>query len=145
LIGIFNLVSILKPGHLGNYDSFIEKYGNHRKKIKEDAYLKQLVQKVMVRNTRKDTNFSDTKRNIETVWITFSDEEKKVYTALENSVQAFTSFSKITYLRELCSSREACYLSLKKWEEHTGENEHITEIISQIEQLPQHAKAEKTV
>src|SRR5690625_4643781 len=145
LIEIFNLVSILKPGHLGNYDYFIEKYGNHRKKIKEDAYLKQLVQKVMVRNTRKDTHFSDIKRNIETVWINFSNEEKKVYTALENSIQSFSSFSKITYLRELCSSREACYLSLKKWVEQSGENNHITAITNQIELLPHHVKAEKTV
>ena len=145
LIEIFNLVSILKPGHLGNYDSFIEKYGNHRNKIKEDAYLKQLVQKVMVRNTRKDTQFSDTKRNIETVWINFSKEEEKVYSQLENSLQSFSSFSKITYLRELCSSREACYLSLKKWAEHAEGNNHITAITNQIEQLPHHVKAEKTV
>ncbi|WP_164218034.1 SNF2-related protein [Virgibacillus sp. YIM 98842] len=145
LIEIFNLVSILKPGHLGNYDSFIQKYGNHRNKIKEDAYLKQLVQKVMVRNTRKDTNFSDIKRNIETVWMDFSDEEKKVYSQLENNIQSFSAFSKITYLRELCSSREACYLSLKKSAEQSGENDHLTAITNQIEQLPHHTKAEKTV
>lgn len=145
LIEIFNLVSILKPGHLGNYDSFTQKYGNHRNNIKKDAYLKQLVQKVMVRNTRKDTNFSDTKRHIETVWMDFSEEEKQVYAQLENNIQSFSTFSKITYLRELCSSREACYLSLKKSAEQLEENDHITEITSQIEQLPHHVKAEKAV
>ncbi|GAB3791377.1 DEAD/DEAH box helicase [Virgibacillus kimchii] len=145
LIEIFNLVSILKPGHLGNYDSFIKKYGNHRNKIKEDAYLKQLVQKVMVRNTRKDTHFSDTKRHINTVWLEFSEEEKMVYSQLENNIRSYSSFSKITFLRELCSSREACYLSLKKSAEQTEENDHINEIISRIEQLPHHTKAEKAV
>src|SRR5690606_7669882 len=32
LIEIFNLISILKPGHLGNYESFIETYGKDRNK-----------------------------------------------------------------------------------------------------------------
>src|SRR5699024_4119507 len=53
LMEIFNLVAILKPGHLGNYEAFLDTYGNNRKKIKQDAYLKQLIQKVMVRNTRE--------------------------------------------------------------------------------------------
>lgn len=32
LLELFNLVSLLKPGHLGNYKTFTEKYGKDRKK-----------------------------------------------------------------------------------------------------------------
>lgn len=144
LIEIFNLVSILKPGHLGNYDSFLEQYGKDRKKIKQDQYLKQLIQKVMVRNTRQETVLNNTKRRIESIYIDFKPEEKEVYKQLENITRPFAAFSKITYLRELCSSREACYLSLKKIVNE--KNEAIIEpVLNKIEQLPQHVKADKVI
>ncbi|HLQ71065.1 MAG TPA: helicase-related protein, partial [Bacillota bacterium] len=55
------------------------------------------------------------------------------------------TFAKITLLRELCSSREACYLSLKKMH-FTDQNRHYADsIIDQIEEMPQHTKAEKTL
>lgn len=145
LIEIFNLVSILKPGLLGNYDSFLENYGKDRKKIKRDAYLKQLIQKVMVRNTRKNTEFDEAQRKIETIWVEFTEEEKNAYHKLESLSHGFAAFSKITLLREICSSREACYLSLKKMASTLENGKEVTPIIEQIGQLPQHAKAQKTI
>lgn len=141
LIELFNLISILKPGHLGDYASFKEKFGKDRNKIKKDEFLKQLVQKVMVRNTRKNTILNHVKRNIHTIWIDFSHSETEVYADLER-VDLFTSFSKITYLRELCSSREACFLSLANL--MNQDNEHIIKpLMTKIEQLPHHQKANK--
>ncbi|RLL48093.1 DEAD/DEAH box helicase [Oceanobacillus piezotolerans] len=145
LIEVFNLISILKPGHLGNYESFLDRYGKDRKNIKQDAYLKQLIQKVMIRNTRKATALNQTKRNIETVWIEFSNEEMEVYKELEATTQNFSTFSKITYLRELCSSREACFLSLKKSIEEYGDNPIVQNIMEKIGRLPHHAKAKRVV
>lgn len=145
LVEIFNLVSILKPGHLGNYDTFLKSYGKDRKNMKQDMYLKQLVQKVMVRNTRKDTGLNQIKRNIETIWTEFSKEEKEVYESLEDISVYLPSFSKITFLREFCSSREACYLSLKKMLAEQPDLEGFQRITEAIEQLPNHKKAEKAV
>ncbi|MCC2252115.1 DEAD/DEAH box helicase [Virgibacillus sp. AGTR] len=145
LVEIFNLVSILKPGHLGNYDTFLKSYGKDRKNMKQDMYLKQLVQKVMVRNTRKDTGLNQIKRNIETIWAEFSKEEKEVYESLEDISVYLPSFSKITFLREFCSSREACYLSLKKMLAEQPDLEGFQRITEAIEQLPNHKKAEKAV
>lgn len=145
LIEIFNLVSILKPGHLGNYDSFLERYGKDRKKIKHDLYLKQLIQKVMIRNTRDNTSLNNTLRKIETVWIDFSPEELEVYLDIDRITQSFSTFSKITFLREICSSREACYLSLKKTMNEESKEKYIQPLLSKIEQLPQHIKAQKAV
>ncbi|PAV29081.1 ATP-dependent helicase [Virgibacillus profundi] len=144
LIEIFNLVSILKPGHLGNYDSFLEQYGKDRKKIKQDIYLKQLIQKVMVRNTRQNTDMNNTKRRIETVYIDFTKEEQEVYNEIDSMTEALSTFSKITYLREICSSREACYLSLKKIENNEAKEE-IQSLLAKIEQLPHHIKADKVI
>lgn len=145
LIEIFNLVSILKPGHLGNYESFLEQYGKDRTKVKRDLFLKQLVQKVMIRNTRESTSLNNTSRKIETVWIDFSPEEMAVYNDIDQITQSFSTFSKITFLREICSSREACYLSLKKTMNEESKEAYIQPIISKIEQLPQHVKAQKAV
>ncbi|HLR41582.1 MAG TPA: SNF2-related protein [Virgibacillus sp.] len=145
LIEIFNLVSILKPGHLGNYDYFLEQYGKDRNKIKQDAYLKQLIQKVMIRNTRKSTALNNTKRNIHTIWLDFSPEEQEVYEDLSAMTEPFSTFSKITYLREICSSREACYLSLKNLAAEEDKKVHIQPLIEKIEQLPHHTKAAKAV
>ncbi|MFD2630814.1 DEAD/DEAH box helicase [Oceanobacillus kapialis] len=144
LVEIFNLVSILKPGHLGNYDDFLNKFGKDRTKMKDDLFLKQLVQKVMVRNTRAETVIKNTKRKIETVWLEFSNPEKEVYQLLEQSIHQ-SSFAKITYLRELCSSREACFLSLAKLQETNGPNEFVQHLTSKIEILPHHKKAEKLI
>lgn len=145
LIEIFNLVSILKPGHLGNYESFLERYGKDRKKIKHDLYLKQLIQKVMIRNTRNNTTLNNTLRKIETVWIDFTPEELEVYQDIDRITQSFSTFSKITFLREICSSREACYLSLKKTMNEESKEKYIKPLLSKIEQLPQHIKAQKAV
>src|SRR5699024_5220120 len=50
------------------------------------------------------------------------------------------TFSKITYLKELCSSREACYLSLE-----ASDSKKYKDILENIAVLPHHVKAKKLV
>lgn len=145
LTEIFNLVAILKPGHLGNYEAFLDTYGNNRKKIKQDAYLKALIQKVMVRNSRKNTELNNAKRHIDTTWIDMKPEERDVYEQVANLSSSLSTFSNITLLRELCSSREACYLSLKKMTFPQAYQSHVDSILEQMEGMPQHSKAEKAL
>src|SRR5699024_8107132 len=145
LIEIFNLVSILKPGHLGSYESFVKKYGKNRNKLKQDEMLKKLIQKVMVRNTRKGTSLNNTSRKIETVWIDFSKKESNFYKKLYNSIHTMPTFAKITLLREICSSREACYLSLQKMAKEQNIVEQVEPLIEDIEELPHLSKANKVI
>lgn len=143
VIEIFNLITILRPGYLGSYEEFLEKY-RHQTSIQEDSYLRQLIQKVMVRNVRKDTIFEDVKRNVETIWLSFTKEEQQVYERFEQLGSELPPLAKLTYKRELCSSREACYLSLEQadsektmpWKE---------ELRAEIAQLPHHVKAQRLV
>lgn len=144
LLELFNLVSLLKPGHLGNYKTFTEKYGKNRKKMEQDPFLRKLVQQVMVRNTRKDTTLNNSKRKIQTIWTSLPEAYEKVYQQLMQFSFAMASFAKITYLREFCSSREACFTSLVKLG-GSEKNTAIQEVIENIEQLEQHPKAEKLV
>ncbi|WP_093135453.1 DEAD/DEAH box helicase [Salinibacillus kushneri] len=149
LSDIFNLVTILKPGYLGSYDEFTKAFGNKRTALKQDEKLKELIQNVMVRNRREDTGVEWTKRNVKTVWINFTEEEQQVYDELDHDLVSSDPFTSITLKRELCSSREACYLSLKKMFEQNVQkysgHSWSEEIIEKIEQLPHHSKAQKVV
>lgn len=149
LVDIFNLVSILKPGHLGNYDEFTTRFGNKRSQLSNDIHLKNLVQRVMVRNRRYETGVDWTKRKVKTESIEFTTEEKTVYDELAKATEGAFAFSNITLLRELCSSREACYLSLKKMldekEFETSRRNALQEVMEKIGQMPHHVKAHKVV
>ncbi len=149
LVDIFNLVSILKPGHLGNYDDFTKRFGRNRNQLSNDEHLKALVKKVMVRNSRGETGVEWTKRNVETVHIDFSPDEQKAYEFLSEVTSGGMAFTNITLLRELCSSREACFMSiqnmLKNEEIDPTRAEQLQEVVSVIEQMPHHAKAQKVV
>lgn len=144
LIEIYNLVTILKPGYLGNDKTFAKKYHEKTAKKIDNNYLQKLIKKVMVRNLRKDTLLNDVKRNVHTVWLQFTEEEQKVYSELEHVFQGLSSLSKITYLKELCSSREACYLSLQKTTNHDilAVQSKFLELIAA---LPHHVKAIKLI
>ncbi|WLV26027.1 SNF2-related protein [Aciduricibacillus chroicocephali] len=139
LIEIFNLVSILKPGHLGSSESFMKRFGNKRSALREDAYLNKLIQKVMIRNTRHETSLNTAKRIIETVWLDFCQKGKNAYSNLEEALQEMPPFARITYLRELCSSREACLLSLDQQKHHPA----IRDVMPDLITIENHPKAER--
>lgn len=141
LIEIFNLVSILKPGLLGSYESFSKKFGNKRSSLREDDYLKKLIQKVMIRNTRSETALNTAARKVETIWVDFSDKERQAFENLQRIAESLPPFARITYLREFCSSREACYLSLKK----QAAQKEVAEFLQMVGTLPHHAKANKLI
>ncbi|MFD1018726.1 DEAD/DEAH box helicase [Thalassobacillus hwangdonensis] len=145
---IFNLVSILKPGYLGDLTTFKKKYGKKLGKEEGQEHLKELVGNVMIRNRRQDTGLSDTKRNVKTVWIDFSEKEKEAYDELEGIKALHPSFTYLTLAKELCSSREACFLSAKGMIEKLDQERDTSQLerlVEAVENLPQHAKALKLV
>ncbi len=145
LMEIFNLIAILKPGHLGDMATFKQKYAGKSGKQQADAYLKRLIERVMIRNTREQTDLQPSNRIIETVWIDFTEKEREVYRQLENLPSIDDMFTKMTLLREICSSREACYLSLKNLQTTREANSEISKAMALIEGIAEHSKAKKTV
>lgn len=145
LMEIFHLIAILKPGHLGDFTSFKKRYGGKANHTGDHNYLKQLIDSVMIRNTRKNTDIAPSNRCIQTIWVDFTKEEQNVYSLLNQLAPDFNSFTKITLLRELCSSREACYLSLAKLLDNSQEKHELQKVIQTIETLPHHAKAKKAI
>ncbi|WP_409978163.1 DEAD/DEAH box helicase [Anoxybacteroides tepidamans] len=147
---IFHLVSLLKPGHLGNASYFAETYGKTRS-LQTDEHLKALVNKVMIRNRRIDTGIEWSKRHVETVIIEFSKEERELYEAVQSLKADETflkhQFSLITMLREVCSSREALYLTLKNMMgKYNGEMPpYMEELIEKINSVTVNSKAKKAL
>lgn len=151
---IFNLVSLLKPGHLGNEATFYEKYKKDARSLNDDEHLKELVNMVMIRNRRADTGIEWTKRKVETVAIEFSDAERALYNAVTNmrSEEGASSaqFSVMTLQREACSSRESVYYTLrnmlKKQENPTEQFQaNIQKLIGYVEAVQKNSKAEKAL
>lgn len=151
---IFNLVSLLKPGHLGNLADFADKYDRAERSLQQEAHLKELINKVMIRNRREDTGIEWTKRHVETVTIDMKPAQRKLYDELstlrKGDTGLATGFSYMTLQREACSSREAVYMTLqnmiKKQETPSEEmNIRIQPLLSLIEEATENAKAEKMV
>lgn len=142
---IYHLVSILRPGLLGSYDAFIQAFED--KEDEQKSILNQLIQQVIIRNTRKDIQQTTIKRHVETQWIEFTTEEQNVYDRIDNLASHLPPFTKLTLLRALCSSREACFLSIEKMlkqQDHPYKKE-LVEIADEISVLPHHAKAKKAM
>ncbi|MGY5190462.1 UNVERIFIED_CONTAM: ATP-dependent helicase, partial [Bacillus amyloliquefaciens DSM 7 = ATCC 23350] len=76
---IFNLVSLLKPGHLGSQNHFQEEFAKKKSSLEAHEHLKDLVNKVMIRNRRHDTGLNWKQRHVETVPIEFSPSEQALY------------------------------------------------------------------
>jgi SNF2 family DNA or RNA helicase len=152
---IFNLVSLLKPGHLGSETDFYNKYKKDSRSLDDDQYLKELVNKVMIRNRRADTGIEWTKRIVETISIEFSEKERDLYDAVSsfgqgNAIMNKSQFSCLTLQREACSSRESVYYTLKNMlqkEENTSQAFHqqIGQLISLVEAVDTNSKAEKAL
>jgi SNF2 family DNA or RNA helicase len=152
---IFNLVSLLKPGHLGNETAFYEKYKREARSINDDEHLKELVNKVMIRNRRADTGIEWTKRRVETLPIEFSKEERELYNAItklrsEGDGLNSSQFSLMTLQREACSSREAVYYTLRNMlKKHESPSEYFQEtiqnLVSKVEAVTMNSKAKKAL
>ncbi|PLS01741.1 DEAD/DEAH box helicase [Neobacillus cucumis] len=152
---IFNLVSLLKPGHLGSETAFYEKYKRDARSLNDDERLKELVNKVMIRNRRADTGIEWTKRQVETIPIEFSPAEKDLYDTIcllknEGDWVQTSAFSVMTLQREACSSREAVFYTLKnmlqkKENPSPAFEEQIQFLIKKVEAVQQNSKAEKAL
>jgi SNF2 family DNA or RNA helicase len=152
---IFNLVSLLKPGHLGNESAFYEKYKRDSRSLNDDEHLKELVNKVMIRNRRSDTGIEWTKRQVETIAIEFTKEERDLYDSVtdlrnEGDWLGSSQFSVMTLQREACSSREAVFYTLKNMlqrkENPTKQFEdEIMYLIKKVEAVTTNSKGKKAL
>ncbi|WP_433743107.1 DEAD/DEAH box helicase [Falsibacillus pallidus] len=152
---VFHLVSLLKPGHLGNESIFSEKYKKGDQSIHDDEHLRELVNKVMIRNRRSDTGIEWTKRHVQTIPIEFSKEERELYDSFQilkshHDFIATSPFSIMTLQREACSSREAVFFTLKNMIEKSENpsqayQDKIAHLFHKVDAVSKNSKAEKVL
>ncbi|MCL1632548.1 DEAD/DEAH box helicase [Sporolactobacillus sp. CPB3-1] len=147
---IFYLVSLLKPGYLGDAENFSKNYKSGERNVKNEAKLKTLVNQVMVRNRREDTGLNWPKRIIKSFDIPFTAEEQAFYDrlALLKQNEMIQPFTLLTLQREACSSREAVFVTLNKIYKKTASpmNEYLWhDIFEKLNRINQNAKAEKVL
>ncbi|OYD09876.1 DEAD/DEAH box helicase [Paludifilum halophilum] len=155
---LYNLVTLLKPGQLGQQTAFSTNYVAGKRKPKNEAQLRKEVQQVMIRNKRSDGHISFTERKVQTIPITLSPPERELYEGITRFIRdqyrqgmgLKNLLSLITLQKEVCSSRDAAFLTLFKLfqkgeqgkEELSPEVHHLVDLLRRVKQQ---SKVEKAI
>lgn len=149
---LFYLITLLKPGHLGNYETFQSAFSASKHNVEHEEFLRELVNQVMVRNTREATGIKWPDRHVEIIPICFSPEERELYqmiaTLKEHSAVFSDAFSVITLQREMCSSKEAVLYTLLNMREKCTSSDDLTvidRIVMKLQALQMNSKAEQAL
>lgn len=147
---LYYLVTLLKPGYLGDAESFFKDYRSGKNKVKNEEKLRELVNRVMVRNRRSETAMDWPKRHVQSIEIPLTPEERQLYDSLSRLKETdfIQGFSLLTLQRETCSSREALYMTIKKMLEANQNSvfhETLAPIVENIQAVKTNSKAEKAL
>ncbi|MFX3633077.1 MAG: DEAD/DEAH box helicase [Candidatus Pristimantibacillus sp.] len=155
---LFNLITLLKPGQLGGQSDFAANFVVDKRLPKNEEQLQDALSGVMIRNRRGDGGISFTKRIVKNIPLVLSPDEKALYDAVTSFVRErydesggdLTSMlSLVTLQREVCSSRDAVFVTLvnlfKKTAEDSPMRPKIWELVNFIKQIQSNTKAEKAM
>jgi SNF2 family DNA or RNA helicase len=155
---LYNLITLLKPGQLGGQTSFQTNFVVDKRIPKNEDVLQQELSKVMIRNRRGDGNVRFTQRFVKNFLLTLSPEEQALYDGVTRFVKTRYEEAKgdlvsilplVTLQREVCSSRDAVFITLVNLFKKTGEDSpvrpKIWELVEMIRGIRANTKAEKAM
>jgi len=155
---LYNLINVLKPGQLGGHGSFQSSFVMGKRTPKNEKQLQQELSKVMIRNRRSDGGVAFTKRSVRNILLELSPEEKSLYDGVTDFVKGrfreaggdlSSILSLVTLQREVCSSRDAVFITLvnmfKKTEEDSPLRAQIWQLVELIRGIKANTKAEKAM
>ncbi|PKQ92944.1 ATP-dependent helicase [Paenibacillus sp. BGI2013] len=155
---LFNLINLLKPGQLGRQGDFAANFVVDKRVPKNQEQLKNELSKVMIRNRRGEGPVQFTKRNVSNVNLQLSPEEQALYDGVTSFVKdqyqeaggnLSSMLSLVTLQREVCSSRDAVFVTLvnlsKKLPLDSPLRDKIWELVAHIKAIKENTKAEKTM
>ncbi|MEF3310089.1 SNF2-related protein [Paenibacillus sp. GYB004] len=155
---LYNLITLLKPGQLGGQGQFAANFVVDKRMPKNEDKLQEELSKVMIRNRRGDGDIEFTKRIVKNIPLRLSPEEQALYDGVCDFVRGRYSdaqgdigsmLSLVTLQREVCSSRDAVFLTLvnlfKKTAEDSPLRPKIWELVELIKSIQANTKAEKTL
>jgi SNF2 family DNA or RNA helicase len=156
LIELYNLITLLRPGHLKTTRDFKKEFvmsGDIKKPKNKDA-LRRLLTDVMIRNTRSVVNIGLPKRWAHTFILTPSKEEEELYNKVTEFVKrhihhksgTLDRLTLFTLQKEAGSSPQAVGATLERLQSRffdTGDYAEIQEISHFANTVSSFAKAEK--
>jgi SNF2 family DNA or RNA helicase len=155
---LYNLITLLKPGQLGGQGQFAANFVVGKRLPKNEDKLQEELAKVMIRNRRSDGEMEFTKRVVKNIPLTLSPDERALYDGVCNFVRGRyeesrgdlgSMLSLVTLQREVCSSRDAVFVTLvnlfKKTAEDSPLRPKIWELVELIRNVKSNTKAEKTL
>jgi SNF2 family DNA or RNA helicase len=155
---LYNLINVLKPGHLGGQGRFQSSFILGKRTPKNENVLQEELSKIMIRNRRSDGGVNYTKRRVRNLSLQLSEEEVMLYKGVTDFVRLRYEESQgdlsgilslVTLQREVCSSRDAVFLTLfnmfKKMPEDSPMRARIGELVQLIRSIKANTKAEKTM
>lgn len=155
---LFNLITLLKPGQLGRQGDFAANFVVDKRLAKNEDQLKDELAKVMIRNRRGEGPVQFTKRKVTNINLTLSPEEQALYEGVTSFVKdqfhsaggnLSSMFSMVTLQREVCSSRDAVFVTLvnlsKKLPPDSPWRDRIWDLVANIKAIKSNTKAEKTM
>lgn len=156
---LYNLITLLKPGQLGGEGDFAKSFVHDRRVPKNEDKLQEALSQVMIRNRRSDGGVHFTQRHVTNVPLRLSAEEMALYDAVTGYVRTHARdesgmdlsgvLGLVTLQREVCSSRDAVFLTLfnmvKKMGEDSPIGRHIRALVDIIKSIRSNTKADKTL
>lgn len=155
---LYNLITLLKPGQLGEEGEFNANFVQGRRVVKNEDKLQANLGQLMIRNKRSDGSISFTRRFVTNVPLVLSPEEMALYNGVTDYIKRHayaengdlaSMLSLVTLQREVCSSRDAVFLTLvnlfKKTPENSPLRARIWELVELIRNITANTKAEKTI
>ncbi|HHU82886.1 MAG TPA: DEAD/DEAH box helicase [Firmicutes bacterium] len=147
---LFNLISLLRPGQLGNYRAFRRRFMKDKRETQNTAELRSLLQEVMIRN-RRGPRIQLPPRRVATLPLLPSPVEKEFYQAVTDFVRreyrrqqqaAVNPLTLLTLQREVCSSSFAAAGTLYKLCTKSGETDgtRIVTLLEKAAALKENAK-----
>ncbi len=153
---LYNLVTLLKPGQFGRYHKFQKDHMKDKRSPKNKELLKVEIEKVLIRNKRSDEGIKIDfpKRIVHTIPIELTEPERELYEGISKFVKEnYYSFSGdrtnllalITLQREVCSSRDAAFITLVNMFKKTGGNEQFKNAILHLVQIAKKVESQSKV
>lgn len=128
---LYNLITLLRPGHLKTYSYFKKNYIGDKEGIeaKNVKQLRELLRNVMIRNKRSDVDIEFTKRKAVTYTLRFSDEQRNLYNQISNwikeqYIKGHSVFTRFT-LKKLQEQMGSTFFAGQKTLEKLYENDKL--------------------
>jgi len=85
---LYNLVTLVRPGTVGTFSQFRRDFlsGHDKRTPRNTPRLRRLLQSVMIRSRRGDTQLTFAPRRVETVWVPQSVAERALYRSVSEFV-----------------------------------------------------------